>query len=118
MGPVIEELIRPSSSVVMPPIFLLAFRPTFKRFMNCPHPVFIYENEKYGIVVIGERLYIAPEKIECVLNLGHYLIAGLESGRVALWSGQNDRSSGLYQEIFETIQSTNFELPEYLNNDL
>ena len=97
VAPVIEELIQPSSSVVMPPVFLLAFKPTFKKFMNCPHPVFIYETEQYGIVVIGEKLYIAPEKISCVLSLGHYLIAGLESGRVALWTGQNDRSSRLYK---------------------
>ena len=45
MAPVIEELIKPADSITEPPIFLLAFRPTFKSFHKCPYPMFVYHSE-------------------------------------------------------------------------
>jgi hypothetical protein len=44
VAPVIEELMKPTDVVTEPPIFLLAFRPTFKSFMKCPYPIFIYHS--------------------------------------------------------------------------
>ena len=78
VSPVFEELIKPSSSIVMPPIFLLALRPDFKKLIVCPYPVFVYYSEsiKAGIIVIGEKLFIAEGQIISVLSLGNYLIAG------------------------------------------
>jgi hypothetical protein len=42
---VVEELIKPTANITEPPIFLLAFRPTFKAFIKCPYPIFIYRSE-------------------------------------------------------------------------
>ena len=42
LSPVIEELIKPSKQVVMPPTSLLAFSPVFKKFLKCPNPTFVY----------------------------------------------------------------------------
>lgn len=83
----------------MPPIFLLAFNPIFRKFITCPTPVFVYETEKFGIIVIGEKLYIANDKINCASHLGRFLVAGLDSGRIAFWSGKNDKGSRFYNEI-------------------
>jgi hypothetical protein len=61
VAPVMEELIKPSNSVVMPPIFLLALNPQFCKFLLCPFPVFVYYSPALdmGILVIGDKLYIA-----------------------------------------------------------
>jgi len=55
VAPLIEELIKPSKNLVMPPTSLLAFSPVFKNFFKCPSPTFIYFSEKYnyGLVAIG-----------------------------------------------------------------
>jgi hypothetical protein len=42
LSPIIEELIKPSKQVIMPPTSLLAFSPTFKKFLKCPNPTFVY----------------------------------------------------------------------------
>ena len=44
MAPIIEELIQPTDTITEPPIFLLAFRPSFKAFLKCPYPIFIYRS--------------------------------------------------------------------------
>lgn len=52
---------KPTDLVTEPPIFLLAFRPTFKSFMKCPYPIFLYRSEEFNleVIVVGEKLYIA-----------------------------------------------------------
>ena len=61
MAPVIEELIKPADVVSEPPIFLLAFRPSFRALLRCPYPLFLYRSEELGLelVVMGEKLLIA-----------------------------------------------------------
>lgn len=101
LAPVFEELIKPSSSVVMPPIFLLALRPSFRKFVCCPFPVFVYFSEtlKVGIVVIGEKLYIVEAEVESVLSMGSILIVGCQNGGIYVWGGKNDKRSRLYRRI-------------------
>lgn len=45
----------------MPPIFLLALRPEFRKFVTIPYPLFVYFSTslQVGVVVVGEKLYIA-----------------------------------------------------------
>ena len=45
-------------------------------------------------------------------------IGGLKNGKLVLWNGENNRSSKLYTQIQEILQSQNFELPSYFTNDL
>ena len=86
----------------MPPIFLLALRPDFKKLVICPYPVFVYYSEsiKAGIIVIGEKLYITEGQIISVLSLGNYLIAGCEDGTIHIWTGKNARGSRLYKKVY------------------
>jgi hypothetical protein len=60
VAPVIEELIKPTTAITDPPIFLLAFRPVFKALLKCPYPIFVYRCEELSLdlMVVGERLYI------------------------------------------------------------
>lgn len=55
VAPIVEELIKPTDLITEPPIFLLAFRPTFKAFLKCPHPLFLYRSEEYklDLLVVG-----------------------------------------------------------------
>ena len=94
----------------MPPIFLLALRPTFKKFVKCPFPVFVYYSDsmKLGILVIGEKLYVSESEITSVISIGNNLIGGGVNGTLMIWSGKNNRGSRLYKKIYDTIESTNF----------
>lgn len=120
IAPVLEELIKPSTTVVMPPIFLLALRPEFKKLIACPFPVFVYYSSslQVGIVVIGQKLYIVENEIETALSLGSFLVAGCNDGSIYLWSGKNNKRSKLYRKIMEQTQTTNFQLPECSNQEL
>jgi hypothetical protein len=103
-------LIKPTDLVSEPPIFLLAFRPTFKAFLKCPNPLLLYRSEEFqlDLLVIGEKLYIAEGEITSVLMLGRYIVAGLRTGHLVFWNGDNNKSSRLYETIREFTQTTNF----------
>lgn len=46
-----------------------------------------------------------------VTMVGRTIVAGLKSGQIVVWNGENNKSSRLYETIHEFTQSTNFELP-------
>jgi hypothetical protein len=94
----------------MPPTSLLAFSPTFTKFLKCPSPTLVYFSEQWGysLVAIGEKLYINEDEIECALDLGGSKVAGLKNGKIVLWNGENDKGSKTYALIRELIQSQNF----------
>lgn len=98
VAPVIEELMKPTDLVSEPPIFLLAFRPTFKAFIKCPYPIFVYHSEEFhlDLIVIGEKLYITEGEICSVLMIGKHIIAGMKNGYLVFWNGENNKSSRLY----------------------
>lgn len=110
ISPVIEELIQPTNTITEPPIFLLAFRPSFKGFMKCPYPIFIYHSEEFhlDLIVVGEKLFITEGEIESVLMIGKSIVAGLKNGFLILWNGQNSKTSRLYNQIKEYTNTTNF----------
>lgn len=115
VAPVIEELMKPTDLVSEPPIFLLAFRPTFKAFLKCPYPIFVYHSEEFhlDLIVIGEKLYITEGEICSVLMIGKNIVAGMKNGYLVFWNGENNKSSRLYEQIRELTLTTNFELPSY-----
>lgn len=120
VAPVLEELIQPALSVTAPPIFLLAFRPTFSRFFKCPYPVFVYRGEAFqvDILTMGEKLYIVEGEIESLLIVGRCIIAGLKNGHIVVWSGTSNPRSRLYEQIHQFTQTTNFELPSFSTHEL
>lgn len=58
MATVIEELLRPSKSFEMPPIFLLSLNPKFVSLSYCPYPTTLYQAGEFSIATIGEKLYV------------------------------------------------------------
>lgn len=61
-----------------------------------------------GIIVIGEKLYIADSEIETVLISNNNIIAGGKNGAIYVWGGKNDKHSRLYSKVLECTQTTNF----------
>ena len=46
------------------------------------------------------------------------IVAGLKSGHLVYWNGENNKSSRLYENIREFTQTTNFELPSHTTHHL
>lgn len=49
----------------MPPTSLLAFKPTFKKFIKGGSNIFLYYSElfSYSLMTVGEKLYVAHGEI-------------------------------------------------------
>jgi hypothetical protein len=75
---VIEDLLRPTNSFSMPPIYLLSLNPKLVGLYNCPLPISLYKCNDLSLALFGQKLYIARGQITTLLSIGSLLLAGTE----------------------------------------
>ena len=73
---VIEELLRPSKSFSMPPIYLLSMNPQLIGLYNCPMPISLYKCNDLSLALFGQKLYVARGEITSLLSMGSLLLGG------------------------------------------